>query len=139
VRTYTVSDGFDQVPAVARELGLDVLLGVWIGRDREHNEGEIDLAIKAAAENRTAIRAIVVGNEVLLRREQTREELAVLIRRVAEATGLPVTYADVWGYWLKHKSLADSVSFVTVHILPYWDDEPVAIDILMPYVDALCT
>jgi hypothetical protein len=95
VRTYTVSNGFDQVPAVARQLGLEVLLGLWIGRDSEHNEREIARGLKAVAENRAAIRAIVVGNEVLLRREQTREELAVLIRRVAEATGLPVTYAGV--------------------------------------------
>jgi glucan 1,3-beta-glucosidase len=50
---------------------------------------------------------------------------------------LPVTYADVWEYWLDYKQLAREVSFVTVHILPYWDDEPAGIDEVMPYVDHL--
>ena len=137
VRTYTVSEGFDQVPAVAREFGLEVLLGLWIGRDAIHNEREIELGVRTANAHRATIRALVVGNEVLLRREQTAAELSALIRRVATTTGMPVTYADVWGFWLKHRSVAGSVSFVTVHILPYWDDVPVGVDDVIPYVDAL--
>ena len=123
--------------ALARELGLEVLLGLWISRDKAHNEREIELATRIARQHRETIRAIVVGNEVLLRREQTPADLSILIRRVATATGLPVTYADVWAYWLENKSLARSVSFVTVHILPYWDDAPFGIDRVMPFVDAL--
>ena len=137
VRTYTVADGFDQVPAIARELGLEVLLGAWIGGDAQHNEREVALVIDTALRHRDTIRAIVVGNEVLLRHELTPEQLAVLIRRVGAATGMPVTYADVWGFWVKHRALAQAVSFVTVHIIPYWDDDPVGIDAVIPYVDAL--
>lgn len=137
VRTYTVSEGFAQVPEVARELGLEVLLGAWIGGDAQHNEREVALVIDTARRHRDNVRAIVVGNEVLLRHELTPEQLAVLIRRVGDATGMPVTYADVWGFWVKHLSLAQAVSFVTVHIIPYWDDEPVGIDAVVPYVDAL--
>jgi exo-beta-1,3-glucanase (GH17 family) len=137
VRTYTVSEGFAQVPEVARELGLEVLLGAWIGGDAQHNEREVALVIDTARRHRDSVRAIVVGNEVLLRHELTPEQLAVLIRRVGDATGMPVTYADVWGFWVKHLSLAQAVSFVTVHIIPYWDDEPVGIDAVVPYVDAL--
>ncbi|HSW33131.1 MAG TPA: hypothetical protein VLH36_05890 [Steroidobacteraceae bacterium] len=137
VRTYTVADGFDQVPAIARELGLEVLLGAWIGGDAAHNEREVALVIDTAQRHRDSIRAIVVGNEVLLRHELTPEQLAVLIRRVGDATGMPVTYADVWGFWVKHRALAQAVSFVTVHIIPYWDDDPVGIDAVIPYVDAL--
>jgi exo-beta-1,3-glucanase (GH17 family) len=137
VRTYTVADGFDQVPAIARDLGLEVLLGAWIGGDAQHNEREVALLIDTAQRHRDTIRAIVVGNEVLLRHELTPEQLAVLIRRVGDATGMPVTYADVWGFWVKHRALAQAVSFVTVHIIPYWDDDPVGIDAVIPYVDAL--
>ncbi|MBP9591993.1 MAG: hypothetical protein KBE42_07980 [Steroidobacteraceae bacterium] len=137
VRTYTVSHGMDQVPAVARELGLEVLLGIWIGRDAAHNEREIDLAIAAARANRDVVRAIVVGNEVLLRHEQSPGQLAGFIRHVQHETGMPVTYADVWEFWLKHRELAGAVSFVTVHILPYWDDAPVAIDEVVPHVGQL--
>jgi glucan 1,3-beta-glucosidase len=137
IRTYTVSEGFDQVPAVAREFGLHVLLGLWIGRDDAHNDQEIARGIQIAQQYRDVIRAVVVGNEVLLRHEQPPERLAAMLRRVATATALPVTYADVWEYWLDHKQLAREVSFVTVHILPYWDDEPVGIDEVIPYVDRL--
>ena len=137
VRTYTVSDGFDQVPAVARELGLQVILGAWIGREAEHNEEEVALVIDVANRHRDTIRAIVVGNEVMLRHELPPAQLAALIRRVGEATGLPVTYADVWGFWVKHRVLSEAVSFVTVHIIPYWDDDPVGIDAVIPYVDDL--
>ena len=137
VRTYTVSHGMDQVPSVARELGLEVLLGIWIGRDAAHNEREIGIAIATARANRDVIRAVVGGNEVLLRHEQDPGQLAGLIRRVGRETGMPVTYADVWEFWLKHRSLAEAVSFVTVHILPYWDDAPVAIDAVVPHVGRL--
>jgi glucan 1,3-beta-glucosidase len=137
IRTYTVSEGFDQVPAVAREFGLQVLLGLWIDRDDAHNEREIARGIQIAKQHRDVVRAVVVGNEVLLRQEQPPERLASMLRRVARATGLPVTYADVWEYRLDHKQLARDVSFVTVHILPYWDDDPVGIDAVMPYVDHL--
>ena len=137
VRTYTVSDGFDVVPTVARELGLQVILGAWIGRDAEHNEKEVALVIDVANRHRDTIRAIVVGNEVMLRHELPPAQLAALIRRVGAATGLPVTYADVWGFWVKHRVLSEAVSFVTVHIIPYWDDDPVGIDAVIPYVDDL--
>ncbi len=139
VRTYTVSEGYDRVPEVARELGMRVLLGLWIGRDATHNKLELATGIRLAREHRDVVRAVIVGNEVLLRHEQTAPQLASMLRRVSAATGLPVTYADVWGYWIRHPELAREVSFVTVHILPYWDDDPVAIDDVIPYVDRLYT
>ncbi|NJD31112.1 MAG: hypothetical protein FIB04_04435 [Gammaproteobacteria bacterium] len=137
VRTYSVSDGLDQVPSIARELGIKVLLGAWIGGDELHNEKELRRTIDVARANRDVIEGVVVGNEVLLRHELTQEQLARLIERVRAATGLPVTYADVWGFWAAHRSLADSVSFVTIHVLPYWDDHPVAGNVVIPYVEAL--
>jgi exo-beta-1,3-glucanase (GH17 family) len=137
VRTYSVEHGLDQVPAIARELGLEVLLGIWIGRDSSLNEREIGRAIGIARRERDVLRGIVVGNGVLLRHEQTPGQLAALIRRVRDATGVPVTYADVWGFWVKHRAVSSAVSFVTVHIIPYWDDDPVGIDGVIPYVDRL--
>ncbi|MFO1376686.1 MAG: glycosyl hydrolase family 17 protein [Steroidobacteraceae bacterium] len=137
VRTYTVSQGFDAVPAIAREFGLRVWLGAWIGREETHNERELARLIAIARRDRDVVRGIIVGNEVLLRHEQTPAALAAMIRRVREATGLPVSYADVWGRWLAHPELAREVSFVTVHILPYWDDAPPGIDDAIPRVAAL--
>jgi glucan 1,3-beta-glucosidase len=125
VRTYAVDQGLDQVVPIAEKLGLKVLLGIWIGVEAKDNEVQIQRAIALARAHPQAIKAIVVGNEVLLRREQTADTLSKLLRRVKAETGLPVTYADVWEFWLRHPTLADDVDFVTNHILPYWEDDPV--------------
>ena len=37
---------------------------------------------------------------------------------------MPVTYADVWEFWLRHREVAAAVDFITIHILPYWEDFP---------------
>jgi len=134
VRTYSVSQGLDAVPRVARRLGMTVLLGAWIGRDRADNERELARAVALAREERDVVRALIVGNEVMLRRELPEAELAGLIARARAEVPVPVTYADVWEFWLKHPSLASAVTFVTIHVLPYWEDEPVGIDSAITHV-----
>ncbi|MGC3981062.1 MAG: hypothetical protein QM808_07390 [Steroidobacteraceae bacterium] len=135
VRTYSVSNGLDYVPEAARKLGMRVLLGIWIGSNLEANEQEIAQAIKTANAHRDVIDAIVVGNEVLLRREQSADVLYGLLQQVRAATQLPVTYADVWDFWLKNPKLAEVSDFISIHILPYWDDEPVDIDHALEHVE----
>jgi len=137
VRTYSVMNGLDEVPVVARKLGMHVLLGIWIGRDTDANEKEIQHAIDIGNANHDVIEAIIVGNEVLLRREQEAPALSAMMQRVQTATQLPVTYADVWDFWLKNPSLAEHASFVTIHILPYWDDIPIAVEHAMDHVDEI--
>ena len=126
VRTYSVGQGLDRVPEIAARHGMQTLMGIWLGRDPVANEAEIELAVATAGPQAANIRAIVVGNEVLLRRELTAETLGAIIRGVDERVGVPVTYADVWEFWIRNKPLADRVDFITIHILPYWEDEPVA-------------
>ena len=128
VRIYSVANGMDQVPAIARGLGLKVLLGLWIGADPIHNQQEIKLGLEVAARDRDVIEGIIVGNEVLLRHELTADKLGQLIRQVNDATDLPVTYADVWDFWKANPTLAAHADFLTIHLLPYWDDKPTGID-----------
>ena len=135
VRTYSVGQGLDQVPAIARRYGMKVLLGAWLSRNPVENAEELTMAIKVANEQRDVIRAIVVGNEVLLRGELPQRTIAEHLRFVKAATGLPVTYADVWEFWLKYREVAPAVDFITIHILPYWEDEPVGIDEAIAHVD----
>lgn len=134
VRTYSVIQGLDKVPEVARSLGMKVLLGVWIGRERDKNDIEIQRAIQLAREYPDTIRGIVVGNEVLLRREQSAQQMAKYIDQVRSAVDVPVTYADVWEFWSENAELARHVSFVTVHILPYWEDHPVGIHAAIDHI-----
>ena len=128
VRIYSVGQGLHEVPRIAQQLGIKVLLGMWIGRSQSDNEKELTRTVDIARKYPSTIRAIVVGNEVLLRGEQPASVIRTYIERVKSAVpGVKVTYADVWEFWLGNRELADAVSFVTVHILPYWEDRPVDI------------
>lgn len=134
VRTYSVSQGMDALPRIAKRLGMNVLLGIWIGRDRQLNEKEISLGIATARAHPQTVRAVMVGNEVLLRGEQPESALAEYMSRVRAEVPQPVSYADVWEFWLRHARLAEAASFVTVHILPYWEDNPVPVEDAVTHV-----
>ena len=83
------------------------------------------------------ITAVVVGNEVLLRGEMTTADLAATIRSVKSQVTVPVTYADVWEYWLRNREIYDAVDFVTIHILPYWEDIPVRAKYAAAHVNSI--
>jgi glucan 1,3-beta-glucosidase len=123
------------VPRIAQALGMKVMLGAWIGGERDKNEQELARAIELARRYPETIRAVIVGNEVLLRREQPPAELAAMIGRVRAAVNVPVTYADVWEFWEKHPEIAEAVDFVTIHTLPYWEDDPLAVGEAIPHVE----
>lgn len=127
VRTYSQGQGLSAVPAIAARYHMRVLMGIWLGSDRKANARQVELGIKTALANQQVLRGVVVGNEVLLRGDLTERELAGYLREVRAAlpASIPVTYADVWEFWLAHPALAPLVDFVTVHILPYWEDQPV--------------
>lgn len=125
VRIYATDQGLDQVVPLAEARGMQVLLGIWISSDPTIFEPQIQQAIALANAHPKAVKAIIVGNEVLLRGEQSGETLAALINRVKAATQVPVTYADVWGIWQKAPQvLVDAVDYMTIHVLPYWEDDP---------------
>ncbi len=126
VRIYAVDQGLEQVVPLAARHGLKVLLGVWVSRQPEKAALQIDTAVKLAGDYPQTVRAVVVGNEVLLRGEMSGPDLARTIRSVKARVKVPVTYADVWEFWLRNREVADAVDFITIHILPYWEDFPVA-------------
>jgi exo-beta-1,3-glucanase (GH17 family) len=128
VRIYSVDQGLSHVPKAAEKLGMKVLLGAWIGSVSSKNDRELDLAIKIANQYPDTVKGLIVGNEVLLRRELKQDAMRMYLERAQRGTEVPVTYADVWEFWIKNKELQDAVDYVTVHILPYWEDHPVSIE-----------
>lgn len=137
VRIYSVGQGLDHVPAAAAKIGMKVLLGAWIGWSTTDNLLEVNLATKLANQYPQTVIGLIIGNEVLLRGEQTEKNLAAYIALAKRNTKTPVTYADVWEFWLKHPAIESSVDFVTVHILPYWEDDPQSIDQAIHHVHAV--
>jgi glucan 1,3-beta-glucosidase len=137
VRTYSVDFGLDQVPEIAQRHGLKVLLGLWVSSYTDRTQYQISTGVALANRFPDVVRAIIVGNEALLRGEVSPAMLAETIRGVKSRVKLPVTYADVWEFWLRYRELASAVDFVTIHILPYWEDDPVAARAAADHVDAI--
>ncbi|MEZ5786096.1 MAG: beta-(1-6) glucans synthase [Xanthobacteraceae bacterium] len=137
IRTYSISNGLDQIPPVAGRLGLKVIQGLWLSSNRARNRTEIDGAIGLANRYPQVISALVVGNEVLLRGELSAGDLAKTMHEVKAAVPVPITYADVWEFWLRNRDLAAAADFITVHILPYWEDDPVAARAAGDHVEAI--
>ena len=137
VRTYSIENGLDQVPALAAKVGLKVIQGIWLSSNRLKNLSQISTAVGLTKEYPGTITALVVGNEVLLRGEMTTSDLAANIRAVKAQVTVPVTYADVWEFWLRNREVYDAVDFVTIHILPYWEDMPVRSKFAASHVDSI--
>ena len=136
VRIYATDQGIDATVPLAAERGMQVLLGIWVSSKPALYEKQIVRTIELAKQYPQAIKAIVVGNEVLLRGEQSGERLAELVTRVKSETDLPTTYADVWGFWQKApKVLVDAVDFMTIHLLPYWEDDPAPAEQAIQHLD----
>jgi glucan 1,3-beta-glucosidase len=126
VRTYSAKGAQGRIAELAPAFGLDVLQGIWLGRNRADNRREVEAALELARKHPATIKALIVGNETLLRGELPADEIKAHLEEVRERSGLPVTYADVWEFWLKAPELAAATDFVTIHILPYWENDPVA-------------
>src|SRR3569832_2130906 len=125
VRTYSIENGLDQVPELAAKVGLKVMQGIWLRSNRQKNAVQVATGIRLAKEFPSTSPALAVGNEVLLRGEMSQSALAATIRLVKAQVAVPVTYADVWEFWLRYREIYDAVDFVTIHILPYWEDFPI--------------
>jgi len=128
VRTYSSGENLETVPQRAGKYGLKVWHGAWLNDNDKENLEQINLLIDHANKYKDTVERVIVGNEVLLRKDLTANQLRSYIRQVKQRVSQPVTYADVWEFWLRNPSLADEVDFITIHILPYWEDVPIGLD-----------
>ncbi|MCK1641052.1 beta-(1-6) glucans synthase [Bradyrhizobium sp. 157] len=135
IRTYSIDNGLDKVPELASRVGLKVLLGVWIGRDRAKNAQLADIAVSLVKDHPGTVAALIIGSEVLLRGDMTVGDLRQTIQSVKPRVDIPVTYADVWEFWLRYREVGADVDFVTAHFLPYWEDIPPRAEDAAAHVD----
>src|SRR5437016_2795225 len=120
IRTYSSTGGVEQVAGIAAEFGLKVTIGIWLDKNENRNEREIQAAV-ALAKRYSNVNAIVVGNETTLRAEKSIDELIKIIQRVKRMSPVPVTTGEIWTVWIDHPELASAVDFIAAHILPYWE------------------
>ena len=137
IRTYSIENGLDQVPAIAARHGLKLMQGLWLSNKAEKNRYQVETVVALAKRFPNTITAVIVGNEVLLRGDLSVGDLEGFIRTVKAQVTMPVTYADVWEFWLRYRDLRSAVDFVTIHILPYWEDFPLPAAVAAAHVDAI--
>jgi exo-beta-1,3-glucanase (GH17 family) len=138
IRTYASAEGsMPLIPSLARKHGLKMIQGAWLGSIKADNKAEIAELIRSANENPDVVKRVIVGNEVLLRGDLQPGQLIQYIREVKQAVKQPVSYADVWSMYMKYPELIKEVDFITIHILPYWEDEPITVDEAPAHVERI--
>ncbi|MDD5410434.1 MAG: exo-beta-1,3-glucanase [Methylobacter sp.] len=137
IRTYSILGGMEPTPDFARKYGVDMIQGGWLGDGHEGNKKEIEALIKSVNAHPDVIKRVIVGNEVLLRRDMDVDRLIAYIREVKQAIKQPVSYADVWSIYMRYPQLINEVDFITIHILPYWEDEPVSIEHAAEHIEKI--
>jgi sugar (glycoside-pentoside-hexuronide) transporter len=123
VRSFSCTDGHEQTPRIAHELGLKTLVGAWLGTDREINEREIAAAIEVARAGHVDL--LAVGNEVLLREDMSEDELLGYINRVRQALpGVPIGYVDAYYLFENHPRVTAACDVVLTNCYPFWEGCP---------------
>ena len=123
VRTFSCTEGHEQIPAIAAENGLKSMVGVWLDDDRDHNEQELANAIEIAKAGHADI--LAVGNEVLLRGELSEDELIDYINRAKQgAPGVPVGYVDAYFEFVDHPQVTEACDVLLANCYPFWEGCP---------------
>lgn len=124
VRSFSCTDGNEFIAEAAREKGLKTMVGAWIDGNKTNNEREIHALIDLAKKGYVDI--AVVGNEVLLRNDLSKQELLGYVQRVKAALpNLPVGYVDAYFQFKEHPELIDACDVVLVNCYPFWEGCPI--------------
>lgn len=123
IRSFSCTDGHEQTPRIAHELGLKTLVGAWLGTDAAINERELRGVIDVARAGHADI--VAVGNEVLLREDMSEDTLLACIQRVKDALpGVPVGYVDAYYLFEKHPRITAACDVVMTNCYPFWEGCP---------------
>lgn len=120
IRVFSCTDGHENIPKIAKQMGLKVMMGAWIGKDSEQNNKEIDSLIKLIKEGNVDVAS--VGNEVLFRGDQTEETILNYIKQVKNNTsGIPVCYVDTYYEYINHPKLVEASDKILINCYPFWE------------------
>lgn len=139
IRTYSSIEGSlpktmarikagTDIAGLAKQAGLKVWLGIWLSASPADNEKEMEAGIAEANAYPGTVTRVVVGNEVLLRRDLSVDDLIKDIDYVRARVKQPVAYADVTDFWAQFPQVAPHVDIVMIHFLPYWENTPLSVD-----------
>ena len=120
IRTFSCTDGNEQIPILAKEYGLKTLVGSWLGDDPIINEDEINGLINLTNQGYVDIAA--VGNEVMYREDLSEDELIDYINRVKSAIpNTPVGYVDAYYEFTDRPKTTDVCDVILANCYPFWE------------------
>ena len=123
IRTFSCSEGNELIPAIAKEHGLQTMVGVWLDDNKEQNEIELANAIRVA--NAGHVDILGVGNEVLLRGDLTEDELIDYVNRAKQGvSGVPVGYVDAYFEFNDHPRISEACDVILANCYPFWEGCP---------------
>ena len=80
IRSFSCTEGNEEIPRIAREFGIQSMVGAWLGDDPEINKKEIENLIEITNQGYVDIAA--VGNEVMLRGDLNEDQLLDFLQQV---------------------------------------------------------
>eukprot|EP00526_Cylindrotheca_closterium_P004684 CAMPEP_0113606624 /NCGR_PEP_ID=MMETSP0017_2-20120614/2956_1 /TAXON_ID=2856 /ORGANISM="Cylindrotheca closterium" /LENGTH=786 /DNA_ID=CAMNT_0000515185 /DNA_START=11 /DNA_END=2367 /DNA_ORIENTATION=- /assembly_acc=CAM_ASM_000147 len=118
------------VLTVAKELGLQVWLGVWVSEFEYVFESEkgtlFDLINKGLVDDSTVL-GVTVGSEAVYREEVTSEQIIDYMDQIkgilanGGLSGLPVTITEIAPTYSIHSNLRSAVDVIFANIFPFWE------------------
>ena len=120
IRTFSCTEGNEQIPKIAKEYGLKTLVGAWLGDDSEVNEQEIEGLIALSKAGFVDVAA--VGNEVMYRGDLEEDELIIFINHVKnEIPDIPVGYVDAYYEFSDRPKITEACDVILANCYPYWE------------------
>ena len=120
IRTFSCTEGNEQIPKIAKEYGLKTLVGAWLGDDSEVNEQEIEGLIALSKAGFVDVAA--VGNEVMYRGDLEEDELITFINHVKnEIPDIPVGYVDAYYEFSDRPKITEACDVILANCYPYWE------------------
>jgi exo-beta-1,3-glucanase (GH17 family) len=130
IRTFSCTDGNELIPKIAKEYGINTLVGAWLGDDAEINKKEVLGLIKLANEGVVDIAA--VGNEVMYRGDLSEKELLDFMQQVKSAipTTIPMGYVDAYYEFTERPKITEACDVILANCYPFWEGCPLDYSIL---------
>ena len=130
IRTYGNENSLALIPQACARAGVACYAGAWIDSDKTSNEQQLAGLVAIATNHYPTTQGFIVGNEYLLRNEQTafataKTNLLQYVQRIKASTGGNVGVADGWNIWNNDftRDLVNELDFVLVHIHPFWESQ----------------
>lgn len=120
IRSFSCTDGNENIPRIAHEHGLKTLVGAWLGSNERINEAEIINVIKIAKEGHANI--VAIGNEVMYRGDLSEDELLNFITKVKnEIPDVPVGYVDAYYEFENRPRITETCDIILANCYPFWE------------------